>query len=93
MIVQRMLDGTIPGCPQRWFGIVDVRDVADLHVRAMTNPAARGERFLARAGDFMSMLEIAQGAEGATWARPARKCRRGSCRTGSCASQRCATRR
>ena len=60
MIIQRMMDGTIPGCPQRWFGVVDVRDVADLHVVAMTHPAARGERFLATAGDFMSMLEIAQ---------------------------------
>jgi nucleoside-diphosphate-sugar epimerase len=60
MIVQRMMDGAIPGCPQRWFGIVDVRDVADLHVRAMTHPAARGERFLCTAGDFMSMLEIAK---------------------------------
>jgi nucleoside-diphosphate-sugar epimerase len=60
MIIQRMMDGAIPGCPQRWFGVVDVRDVADLHVRAMTHPAARGERFLATAGDFMSMLEIAQ---------------------------------
>ena len=60
MIVQRMLDGAIPGCPQRWFGIVDVRDLADLHVRAMTNPAARGERFLAAAGDFMSMVDIAR---------------------------------
>lgn len=60
MIIQRMMDGSIPGCPQRWFGVVDVRDVADLHVLAMTHPAARGERFLATAGDFMSMLEIAQ---------------------------------
>lgn len=60
MIIQRMMDGSIPGCPQCWFGIVDVRDVADLHVRAMTHPAARGERFLATAGDFMSMLEIAK---------------------------------
>lgn len=60
MIIQRMMDGTIPGCPQRWFGVVDVRDVAELHVVAMTHPAARGERFLATAGDFMSMLEIAQ---------------------------------
>ena len=60
MIVQRMMDGTIPGCPQRWFGVVDVRDVADLHLRAMTHPAARGERFLCTGGDFMSMLEIAK---------------------------------
>jgi dihydroflavonol-4-reductase len=37
-----------------------VRDVADLHVRAMTHPAAKGERFLAVAGDCMSILEIAK---------------------------------
>ena len=37
-----------------------MRDVADLHLRAMTDPAAKGERFLAVAGDFMSTLEIAQ---------------------------------
>ena len=36
-----------------------MRDVADLHLRAMTDPAARGERFLAVAGDFMSLLDIA----------------------------------
>jgi nucleoside-diphosphate-sugar epimerase len=39
---------------------VDVRDVADLHIRAMTDPAAAGERFLAVAGDFMSVLQIAR---------------------------------
>ena len=37
-----------------------MRDVADLHIRAMTHPAAKGERFLAIAGDFMSMLDIAK---------------------------------
>lgn len=59
-LIQRMLNGGMPGCPRLWFGIVDVRDVADLHLRAMTHPAAVGERFLAVAGDFMSLLEIAQ---------------------------------
>jgi nucleoside-diphosphate-sugar epimerase len=60
LMVQRLMDGAIPGCPRIHFGVVDVRDVADLHVRAMTHPAARGERFLAVAGDFMSMLEMAR---------------------------------
>jgi nucleoside-diphosphate-sugar epimerase len=60
LIVQRMMDGSIPGCPRIYFGVVDVRDVADLHIRAMTHPAAKGERFLAVAGDFMSMLDIAK---------------------------------
>ena len=60
LVVQRLMDGAIPGCPQIHFGVVDVRDVVDLHLRAMLHPAAAGERFLAVAGDFMSMLEIAQ---------------------------------
>jgi nucleoside-diphosphate-sugar epimerase len=60
LIVQRMMDGAVPGCPRIHFGVVDVRDVADLHLRAMINPAAKGERFLAVAGDFMSMVDIAK---------------------------------
>lgn len=58
ILVQRFMDGDMPGCPKLYFGVVDVRDVADLHLRCMTNPAAKGERFLAVAGDFMSMAEI-----------------------------------
>jgi len=50
----------MPGCPRLYFGVVDVRDVADLHVRAMTHPAARGERFIASSGDIMSMTAIAR---------------------------------
>jgi nucleoside-diphosphate-sugar epimerase len=59
-LVQRLMDGAMPGCPRLSFGIVDVRDVVDLHMRAMTDPAAKGERFLAVAGDFMTIQEIAQ---------------------------------
>jgi nucleoside-diphosphate-sugar epimerase len=60
LLVQRMMAGAMPGAPQLYFGAVDVRDVADLHLRAMTHPAARGERFLAVAGDFLTMLDIAK---------------------------------
>lgn len=59
-LVKRLLDGAMPGLPQLWFGIVDVRDVADLHLRAMVDPAAKGERFLCVAGDFMKVSDIAQ---------------------------------
>ena len=58
-IIHRMLSGGMPACPRLYFGVVDVRDVADLHLRAMTRPEAKGERFLAVAGDFMSLLAIA----------------------------------
>ena len=60
ILVQRLLDGAMPGCPRISFGVVDVRDVADLHLRAMTSPAAKGERFLAVDGAFMSILDIAK---------------------------------
>ncbi|MGC1421449.1 MAG: aldehyde reductase [Terracidiphilus sp.] len=60
LFVQRMMDGAVPGLPRMCFGVVDVRDVADLHLRAMTDPAAKGERFLAVAGDFMWIVEIAK---------------------------------
>jgi dihydroflavonol-4-reductase len=57
-LVKRLMNGA-PGCPQLYFGVVDVRDVADLHLRAMTDPAAKGERFIAVSGAVMSMLDIA----------------------------------
>jgi len=58
-LVQRLLDRGMPALPRLSFGLVDVRDVADLHVRAMTDPAAKGERFLAVAGDPMSVEDVA----------------------------------
>ncbi len=44
--------------PRLGFYIVDVRDLADLHIRAMIAPEAAGQRFIA-AGDFMWLAEIA----------------------------------
>ena len=64
LLVQRLMDGAMPGCPRLYFGVVDVRDVADLHIRAMAHAAAKGERFLAAAGDFMSILDIAKVLKG-----------------------------
>jgi nucleoside-diphosphate-sugar epimerase len=58
VIVKRMLEGAMPGCPKLYFGVVDVRDVADHHIRAMTNPAAKGERFLSVSGDFVRLIDV-----------------------------------
>ena len=58
-VVKRMMDGALPALPRITFGVVDVRDVADLHLKAMTHPEAAGERFLAVAGDFLSLRDIA----------------------------------
>lgn len=60
LLVQRLLEGAVSAAPQAYFGIVDVRDVADLHIRAMTDPAAKGQRFLAIAGGPMSILDVAK---------------------------------
>jgi len=57
-IVKRLLEGSVRGCPDIGFGIVDVRDVADLHVRALKAPNMAGERFLA-SGPFMKIAAIA----------------------------------
>jgi dihydroflavonol-4-reductase len=58
-LAQRMLIG-MPGCPDIRACFVDVRDVADLHMRAMTLPAAKGERFLATSGPALSLLEVSK---------------------------------
>ncbi|MBC2777153.1 SDR family oxidoreductase [Parasphingopyxis marina] len=57
-LVKRLLTGSLPGCPDFGFGIVDVRDVADIHVRALTAPDMAGERFIA-SGPFLKMIEVA----------------------------------
>jgi len=59
-LIKRLMDGAMPGVPRLSFGVVDVRDVADIHLRAMSSPAANGERFLAAAGDFMTVQQVAQ---------------------------------
>ena len=58
IIVKKLLDGSMGACPDIGFGVVDVRDIADLHVRALNAPGMAGERFIA-SGRFMKLREIA----------------------------------
>ena len=58
-LIKNLMDGQ-PGVLNINSGFVDVRDVAELHLRAMVDPAAKGERFLAIAGDSMAMVEVAK---------------------------------
>ncbi len=58
MIVRKLLDGSMGACPDFGFGVVDVRDVADLHVRALKAPGMAGERFIA-SGRFVKLREVA----------------------------------
>jgi dihydroflavonol-4-reductase len=57
-LVQRLLTGKVPGIPRLGFNMVDVRDVADMHIRAMTAPEAGGQRFIA-SGAFAWMGDLA----------------------------------
>ncbi|MFJ2395506.1 NAD-dependent epimerase/dehydratase family protein [Streptomyces sp. NPDC087843] len=59
-IVRAMLTGRMPVVPLMYFGVVDVRDVVDLHLRAMLHPKAAGERFLAVGGPSISFLGMAR---------------------------------
>lgn len=58
-VVRKLMGGELPGCPRLGFPLVDVRDVADLHLRAMTANGMAGQRFIA-AGPFLWMVDIAE---------------------------------
>ena len=59
-LVKAMLDGAMPVVRRQRFGVADVRDVADLHIRAMAAPEAAGKRYLALAdGPTISFLQLA----------------------------------
>jgi dihydroflavonol-4-reductase len=58
-ILVGLLNGTIPGTSTINFGIVDVRDVAEIEVQALTNEKANGKRFILSGGKCLSLAEIA----------------------------------
>ncbi|TGD18402.1 SDR family oxidoreductase [Levilactobacillus suantsaiihabitans] len=57
--IYQLLTGQLKAVPHVDSGYVDVRDVASLHLLAMTAPEAAGERFLATTGETLSMLDVA----------------------------------
>jgi len=57
-IIEGLLRGRPPGLPKIGFWVTDVRDLAELHIRAMLAPEAKGERFLC-AGEFLWMSQVA----------------------------------
>jgi dihydroflavonol-4-reductase len=59
-LVQAFLQGAMPVVPRMYFGVVDVRDVVDLHLRAMRHPAAANQRFIAVGGPSISFLDMAK---------------------------------
>ncbi|MEN3751797.1 hypothetical protein ABC733_01105 [Mangrovibacter sp. SLW1] len=59
LLIKKMLDGKMKGCPRIYFGVVDVRDVAQLHLIAMTHSQAVNQRFLATSGCCLSLHDVA----------------------------------
>jgi dihydroflavonol-4-reductase len=57
-VVERLVAGRLPGLPRLGWNIVDVRDLADLHIRAMTAPEAAGQRLIG-AGSWAWMADVA----------------------------------
>lgn len=60
VVVNGILSGTTTVSPDFTMGVVDVRDVADIHLLAMIHPLAKGERFLATSEGSMSFYDVAQ---------------------------------
>lgn len=58
--VSGILNGTLSYTPTFTMGVVDVRDVADIHIKAMLNPKAAGERFIATSDGVMSFYDVAE---------------------------------
>ena len=94
-LIQMLMQGKPALLPRASFAVVDVRDVADLHLRAMLKPEAAGQRLLASAGQPLKLLEIAailRAALGDGGARLQReKCRTGWCVPWDVSSQRWVT--
>jgi dihydroflavonol-4-reductase len=67
------MNGSIPGCPRLSFSVVDVRDVADMHLLAMTETKAKGERFICDSPPTMTMKEISSALR-KRLGEPAKKC-------------------
>ena len=59
-LIKNLLTGKMAGCPKINSCFVDVRDVADLHLRAMVDPKANGERFIASGGESIWLVEVAK---------------------------------
>lgn len=67
-IVKKLMEGAFPGSPRLGFPLVDVRDIADLHLLAMGAPQAAGQRYLGGTGfywmeDVAAMLRDGMGVE------------------------------
>ena len=59
-IVSQLISGKFPMIPALSFPFIDVRDVAILHLKAMTTPDADGKRFIAAHSEPTWMYQVAE---------------------------------
>jgi len=59
-MMTNLIAGKIPMIPDMAMGMVDVRDVANLHVAAMTASGAEGKRFIACTAEPIEMATLAK---------------------------------
>ena len=59
-VIKAIMEGKVTESPAFTFGVVDVRDVADIHIKAMLHPEASGQRFLATSKGVVSFYDVAQ---------------------------------
>ncbi len=59
-MAEQLMTGKMPAISKLSFSVVDVRDVADIHIKARTNHEAKGQRFLATSDGTTSLPEIAE---------------------------------
>jgi len=71
-LVRQFLAGAMPGVPDFGVGVVDVRDVSEAHILALTTPGLAGERFLT-SGPFTRLITVAQILKAGLSANEARK--------------------
>ncbi len=93
LLVQRMMDGTMPGVPRICFGVVDVRDVADLAFACDDGSGGEGRAVPCGGRRLYVDCGDCEDAEGAAGRGGEDECRRGSCPIGWCGWRRCVSRR
>jgi len=72
--ISDMINGKLPGIPDLWIPMVDVRDVARLHVAAMESPEAAGKRLIGSQPEPTAMGYLAETLKGAGYTKvPGRK--------------------
>ena len=59
-LILKMINGTYPALPNIYFSVVDVRDIAKLHVDSLTNTNSDHKRIIAASSKAIPFIEISK---------------------------------